>query len=149
MYIKPEDFLYLAQELPQEIELCVPVQVQPADPVLGFEAGISYQRRKIRGYAIEQKRTIATEGGIVRSTTDLVACVSSLDFKLPQLTAQTRIACRGEIFKVEHQKEIKNGDTSIYHELKLVSPEKGSASLLQPVDIHPAVERRGFPNLTI
>jgi hypothetical protein len=119
--ITPTDFLYISQELNHTIELCTPTVTQQSDPTLGFSAGISYTKRKLRGHIIEQKAAIPTATGIIRAVANLVACVSSLDFKIADLNTDVRINYQGELYQVEHQKEYTHQGTSIYHQLKLIS----------------------------
>lgn len=120
--ITPEDFLYISAELDHNIELCTVVKTQPIVTELGFPKGVSYVRKKVRGHIIEQKSAIPTETGIIRAiATNLVACVSSKDFKITDLTPGSRIAYNGELFQVEHKKEYTHQGNSIYHELKLIS----------------------------
>lgn len=124
--ITPEDFLYISQELAHVIELCTPTVTQSADSALGFSQGISYSRRKLRGHILEQKAAIPTTGGWIRAVTNLVANVSSLDFKISDLSSDVRIGYQGELFQVEHQKEYTHQGKSIYHQLKLVNASKFS-----------------------
>lgn len=120
--ITPDDFLYISGELDHNIELCTATQTQPVVLELGFPKGVSYTKRKVRGHVIEQKSAIPTETGIIRAiATNLVACVSSKDFKITDLTPGSRIAYNGELFQVEHKKEYTHQGKSIYHELKLTS----------------------------
>ena len=119
--ITPEDFLYISQELGHTIELCTPTVTQQADSVLGFSQGVSYTKRKLRGHVIPQKSAIPTDSGIIRAVTNLIACVSSFDFKISDLNPNVRIAYQGDLFQVEHQKEYTHQGRSIYHELKLIS----------------------------
>jgi hypothetical protein len=119
--ITPADFLYISQELGHTIELCAPTVTQQSDPTLGFSAGISYTKRKLRGHVIEQKAAIPTATGIIRAVANLIACVSSLDFKISDLNTDVRINYQGELYQIEHQKEYTHQGTSIYHQLKLIS----------------------------
>jgi hypothetical protein len=119
--ITPADFLYISQELGHVIELCTPTVTQQSDPTLGFSAGISYTKRKLRGHIIEQKAAIPTATGIIKAVANLVACVSSLDFKISDLNNAVRISYQGELYQVEHQKEYTHQGKSIYHQLKLIS----------------------------
>ena len=132
--VTPEDFLYLSAELAHNIELCTATQTQSAVVELGFSKGVSYTKRKVRGHIIEQKSAIPTETGIIRAiATNLVACVSSKDFKIADLTPGSRIAYNGELFQVEHKKEYTHQGNSIYHELKLINASKfNSNTVTQP-----------------
>ena len=132
--IRPEDFLYISQELAHVIELCTPTVIQSADSKLGFSKGISYARRKLRGHILEQKAAIPTTTGIVRAVTNLVANVSSLDFKISDLTSDVRIGYQGELFQVEHQKDYTHQGKSIYHQLKLVNASKFSRNTVEQPD---------------
>lgn len=133
--ITPEDFLFLSEELGHNIELCTPTQTQVAVPELGFPKGISYTRRKLRGHVIEQKSAIPTETGIIRAIAiNQVACVSSKDFKISDLTPDVRIAYKGELFQIEHKKEYTHRGTSIYHELKLINASTASGDTVAQPD---------------
>ena len=133
--ISPDDFLYLSEELGHHIELCTPTQTRSPVPELGFSKGISYAKRRLRGHVIEQKSAIPTETGMIRTiATNLVACVSSKDFKITDLNPDTRIAYSGELFQVEHKKEYAHRGTSIYHELKLINASTASGDTVAQPD---------------
>ena len=133
--ITPEDFLFLSEELGHNIELCTPMQTQVAVVELGFPKGIDYTKKKLRGHVIEQKRAIPTEAGMVRAiASNLVACVSSKDFKISDLTANCRLAYNGELFQIEHKKEYTHRGVSLYHELKLTNPSIASGDTVAQPD---------------
>lgn len=133
--ITPEDFLFLSQELGHNIELCTPTQTQSAVPELGFPKGISYTKRRLRGHVIEQKSAIPTDTGIIRAiAVNQVACVSSKDFKITDLSPDVRIAFNGELFQVEHKKEYTHQRRSIYHELKLINTSTASGDTVAQPD---------------
>ena len=133
--ISPDDFLYLSEELGHKIELCTPTQTQLAVPELGFPKGVSYAKRRLRGHVIEQKIAIPTDTGFVRAiASNQIACVSSKDFKLSDLTPNVRIAFNGELFQVEHKKEYTHRGHSLYHELKLISASTAIGDTVEQPD---------------